>query len=171
MLSKAVVLFALAALQALILAGIVLVFQPLHSPIDVYVAVLLIVILTAFAAVGMGLLVSGWVRNQDQATSFIPLVLIPQLFFGGSIVATAQMSAPLRAVTKVVVTQWSYAGLGAAIDMNKRIAESPNYSKVSSFGKDYFTLSRGSTYLVLGGFVAAFMLLTAWLLKRRARAV
>src|SRR5205823_5952512 len=143
------VLILLAQIPVLALAGIVLVFQPLHSHLDIYVAVLLIVVLTAFAAVTMGLLVSGVVRNQDQATSFIPLVLIPQLFFGGSIVATAQISAPLRAVTKVVVTQWSYAGLGAAIDMNKRIAESPDYSKVSSFGKDYFTLSRGTTYLVL----------------------
>jgi ABC-type multidrug transport system ATPase subunit/ABC-type multidrug transport system permease subunit len=170
LLSKAVVLFTLAAIQALILAGIVLVFQPLHSHLSVYGAVLLIVLLTAFAAVGMGLLVSAVVRNQDQATSFIPLVLIPQLFFGGSIVATAQMSAPLRAITKVVVTQWSYAGLGAAIDMNGRIAEDPNYSKVSTFGTHFFTLSRGTTYLVLAGFVAAFLLLTAWLLKRRARA-
>jgi ABC-type multidrug transport system permease subunit len=132
--------------------------------------VLLIVVLTAFAAVTMGLLVSAVVRNQDQATSFIPLVLIPQLFFGGSIVATAQMSAPLRAITKVVVTQWSYAGLGTTIDMNKRIAESPAYSKVSSFGTHYFTLSRGSTYLVLGAFVLGALLITAWRLKRNARA-
>ena len=168
--SKAAVLFTLAAIQALVLTGIVLVFQPLHSQLDVYAAVLLIVVLTAFAAVAMGLLVSAVVRNQDQATSFIPLVLIPQLFFGGSIVATAQMSAPLRAVTKVVVTQWSYAGLGAAIGMNKRIAESPNYSKVSSFGPHYFSLSRGSTYLILAAFVIGFLLITAWLLARRARA-
>ncbi|HEV3282672.1 MAG TPA: FHA domain-containing protein [Solirubrobacteraceae bacterium] len=167
--SKTAVLFTLAAIQSLVLTGIVLVFQPLHSHLDVYASVLLIVVLTAFAAVAMGLLVSAVVRNQDQATSFIPLVLIPQLFFGGSIVATAQMSAPLRAVTKVVVTQWSYAGLGAALSMNKRIAESPNYSKVSSFGPHYFTLSRGSTYLILAAFVIGFLLITAWLLARRER--
>ena len=46
----------------------------------------------------MGLLISAAVRNQDQATSFIPLVLIPQLFFGGSIVPVATMSAPLAAI-------------------------------------------------------------------------
>ena len=169
LLSKAVVLFTLAAIQAIVLSGIVLAFQPLHSHLDVYATVLLIVVLTAWAAVSMGLLVSALVRNQDQATSFIPLVLIPQLFFGGSIVAVAQMSTPLRAVTKVVVTQWSYAGLGAAIHMNQRIAESPNYSKVSAFGKHYFTLSRGSTYLILGAFILGFLLITAWLLARRAR--
>ena len=170
LLSKAIVLFTLAAIQALILTGIVLLFQPLHAHLDVYAAVLIIVVLTAFASVSMGLLVSAAVRNQDQATSFIPLILIPQLFFGGSIVATATMSAPLRAITKIVVTQWSYAGLGAAIDMNGRIAESPNYSKVSTFGHHYFTLSRGSTYLILAAFIAVFFLLIAWTLKRRARA-
>jgi ABC-type multidrug transport system permease subunit len=167
--SKAIVLFTLAAIQALALAGIVLVFQPLHSHLSVYGAVLLIIVLTAFASVCMGLLVSGVVRNQDQATSFIPLVLIPQLFFGGSIVAVAQMSAPLKAITKVVVAQWSYAGLGTAIDMNKRIAESPNYSKVSSFGSHFFTLSRGSTYLILGAFIVGLLLATALLLRRHAR--
>jgi ABC transport system ATP-binding/permease protein len=169
LLSKALVLFALAAVQALVLAGIVLAFQPLHSSLHVYATVLAIVLLTAFAAVSMGLLVSAVVRNQDQATSFIPLVLIPQLFFGGSIVAIAQMSAPLRAITKVVVTQWSYAGIGAAIDMNQRIAESPNYAKVSSFGKHYFTLSAVDTYLVLAAFILAFMLISAWRLRSHAR--
>jgi ABC-type multidrug transport system ATPase subunit len=170
LLSKAIVLFTLAALQALVLTGIVLVFQPLHSHLDVYAAVLLIVVLTAFAAVSMGLLVSAVVRNQDQATSFIPLVLIPQLFFGGSIVATADMSGPLRAVTKVVVTQWSYAGLGDVIDMNGRIASDPNYSRVSRFGHDYFTLSRGSTYLILAAFIIGLFLIVAWILRRRAQA-
>jgi ABC-type multidrug transport system ATPase subunit/ABC-type multidrug transport system permease subunit len=170
LLSKAIVLFTLAAIQALVLTGIVLVFQPLHSHLDVYAAVLLIVVLTAFAAVSMGLLVSAVVRNQDQATSFIPLILIPQLFFGGSIVATADMGGALKAVTKVVVTQWSYAGLGTAVDMKGRIASDPNYSRVSRFGHDYFTLSRGTTYLVLAAFIAVFFVAVAWALKRRAQA-
>jgi hypothetical protein len=125
---------------------------------------------TGFSAVSMGLPGSAVVRNPDQATSFIPLVLIPQLFFGGSIVAIADMSGPLKAITKVVVTQWSYAGLGAAIDMNGRIAASPNYSRVARFGHDYFTLSRGSTYLILTAFIVGLFLMVAWTLKRRAQA-
>jgi ABC-type multidrug transport system ATPase subunit/ABC-type multidrug transport system permease subunit len=168
--SKALVLFTLAAIQAIVLTAIVLVFQPLHEPKSVYLAVFAIVVLTAFAAVSMGLLISAFVRNQDQATSFIPLLLIPQLFFGGSIVATAEMSAPMREATKVVVTQWSYAGLGAAIDMNGRIASDPKYGKVARFDHAYFTLSRGATYLILAGFILVTFMATAWVLKRRARA-
>jgi ABC-type multidrug transport system ATPase subunit/ABC-type multidrug transport system permease subunit len=168
--SKAVVLFTLAAIQAIVLTGIVLVFEPLHESKGVYLAVFAIVVLTAFAAVSMGLLISAVVRNHDQATSFIPLLLIPQLFFGGSIVATAEMSTPMREATKVVITQWSYAGLGSAIDMNGRIASDPKYGQVSRFGHDYFTLSRGATYLILAGFVLVTFIATAWVLKRRARA-
>ncbi len=170
LLSKAIVLFTLAAVQAVVLTGIVLLFQPLHQPPGVYLAVIVIVVLTACAAVSMGLFISAAVRNQDQATSFIPLLLIPQLFFGGSIVATAEMSAPMREATKVVVTQWSYAGLGAAIDMNGRIADDPKYGKVARFDHDYFTLSRASTYLILAGFTIVVFLGTAWVLRRRARA-
>ena len=170
MISKAIVLFTLAAIQAVALTAIVLLFQPLHESPAVYGGVMLIVVLTAIAAVSMGLLISAIVRNQDQATSFIPLLLIPQLFFGGSIVATAEMSAPMREATKVVVTQWSYAGLGAAIDMNGRIHDDPKYGKVSRFDHHYFTLSRPSTYMILVGFTLITMILTAWVLKRRARA-
>jgi hypothetical protein len=112
----------------------------------------------------MGLLMSSAVRTQDQATSFIPLVLVPQLFFGGSIVTVASMSAPLAAISKAVVAQWSYSGLGSAIDMNARIAHSPNYSKVSEFGRDYFAIAPGRVYLALGvflvvEFVGMFLLL------------
>jgi ABC-type multidrug transport system ATPase subunit/ABC-type multidrug transport system permease subunit len=169
LLSKGIVLFALAAIQALLLTGIVLAFQPLHEKAGVYGALLLIMVLTAFAAVTMGLFVSAAVRNQDQATSFIPLVLIPQLFFGGCIVATPEMSAPMRAITKAVVTQWSYAGTGSAIDMNGRIAADVKYARVSKFGQDYFTLSHSATYLVLTGFVLVGFLGVAWMLKRRSQ--
>src|SRR5439155_5988902 len=166
LLSKAAVLFTLAAIQALVLTGIVLVFQPLHSQLDVYAAVLLIVVLTAFAAVAMGLLVSAVVRSQDQATSFIPLVLVPQLFFGGSIVPVATMSAPLAALSKAVVASWSYAGLGSAIDLNDRIARSPAYAKVSRFGTDYFAISVGRVYLALVIFLIVFFVGARLLLRR-----
>jgi ABC transport system ATP-binding/permease protein len=162
--SKAVVLFTLAAVQTLLLAAIVFAFQPLHEPRDAYVTILAVLVLTSFVAVAMGLLMSAAVRTQDQATSFIPLVLVPQLFFGGSIVPVATMSAPLAGVSKAVVAQWSYGGLGSAISLNDRIAHSPAYAKVSRFGDDYFAIASGRVYLALGvflvvGFAGMFLLL------------
>ena len=72
LLSKAIVLFTLAAIQAVVLTGIVLFFQPLHESPAVYFAVLLIVVLTAFAAVSMGLLrsrLSCATRTRRRASS------------------------------------------------------------------------------------------------------
>jgi ABC-type multidrug transport system ATPase subunit/ABC-type multidrug transport system permease subunit len=147
--SKAVVLFTLAAVQTLLLAAIIFAFQPLHEARGAYLTIVGLLILTACAAVGMGLLMSSAVRTQDQATSFIPLVLVPQLFFGGSIVPIATMSAPLAGLSKAVVAQWSYAGLGSAIDLNNRISHSPAYEKVSRFGDSYFAIATSRVFLAL----------------------
>jgi hypothetical protein len=114
----------------------------------------------------MGLLMSAAVRTQDQATSFIPLVLVPQLFFGGSIVPIATMSAPLAALSKAVVAQWSYAGLGSAIDLNDRIAHSPAYAKVTRFGDSYFAIAPGRVYLALGVFLVVEFVGMYLLLRR-----
>ena len=166
LLSKAVVLFALAAIQALLLAAIILALQPLHGSLSTYATVLGLLILTAWAAVGMGLLMSAAVKTQDQATSFIPLLLVPQLFFGGSIVPVATMSAALAALSNAVVAKWSYAGLGSAVDMNTRIAHSPAYAKVSRFGDDYFAIAGSRVALALVLFIAVFFIGVRLLLRR-----
>jgi ABC-type multidrug transport system ATPase subunit/ABC-type multidrug transport system permease subunit len=164
--SKGSVLFALAAIQTLVLAGIVFAFQPLHESNRTYLIVIALLVCTAFAAVGMGLLMSAAVKTQDQATSFIPLVLVPQLFFGGSIVPVATMSAPLAALSNAVVAKWSYAGFGSAIDLNTRIAHSPAYAKVSRFGDDYFAIATGRVLLALGVFMLVSFVGIFFLLRR-----
>ena len=79
-------------------------------------------------SVGVGLLVSASVRSEDQATSFIPLVLIPQLLFAGAIVPVAAMVQPIKAISKLVYSQWAFAGTGNAIDMNQRIGANPRFA-------------------------------------------
>ncbi|MEA2271115.1 MAG: transport system ATP-binding/permease protein [Solirubrobacteraceae bacterium] len=166
--SKVAVLFVLAAVQSLLLAGIVFAFQPLHGSRATYVTVALVLVLTAFAAVAIGLLMSAAVRTQDQATSFIPMLLIPQLFFGGSIVPVATMSEPLAQASKVVVAQWSYAGMGSALDLNARIAADKAYAQVSRIGTEFFDVAAVPVYLILGGFVLAALGGVALLLRRQA---
>jgi ABC-type multidrug transport system permease subunit len=166
--SKAVVLFTLAAVQTLLLVAIIFAFQPLHHPLGTYGVVVVMLLLTAFAAVGMGLLMSAAVRTQDQATSFIPLILIPQLFFGGSIVPIATMSAPLAALSKVIVANWSYAGLGSELGLNARIAADRAYSRISGFGTEYFDAASRSVVLILIAFMVVSFVGAALLLRRQA---
>jgi len=166
--SKAIILFVLAAVQTVALAAIIFAFLPLDEPPQTYLVVIVILLVTAFAAVGTGLAVSAAVRTEDQATSFIPLALIPQLFFGGLLVPVATMSPPLEAISKAVVVTWAYAGVGEAIGANERIAANSEYAKVSRIGDDFFAVPQMDTFIVLGGFVVVLFALTALLLTRRA---
>jgi ABC-type multidrug transport system ATPase subunit/ABC-type multidrug transport system permease subunit len=166
--SKAAVLFALAALQTFLLAAIVFGFQPLHEPRDTYFLVLGMLVLTALGAVGMGLMMSAAVRTQDQATSFIPLLLIPQLFFGGSIVPIATMSAFLAGLSNIIVAQWAYAGVGSAVGLNGKIAADRAYARISQFGTEYFDAATRSVVLVLVLFVVVSFAVVALLLRRRS---
>jgi ABC transport system ATP-binding/permease protein len=169
LISKAVVLFGLAAIQTLALAGIVFVFQPLHEPVGTYLAVAAILVLTSLVAVGMGLTVSALVESQDQATSFIPLVLIPQLLFAGSIVSVKSMGEPVQTLSHLVFSRWSFAGTGSAVDLNGRIAQDASFARFNKYGTDFFTLSTATTCLILAGFLVAFFAAVAVLLRRHLR--
>jgi hypothetical protein len=93
-------------------------------------------------------------------------VLVPQLFFGGSIVPVATMSTGLAIVSNAVVAKWSYAGFGSAIDLNGRIADSPALAKVSKFGNDYFAIAPLTVDLALVVFVLVFFAGIYGLLRR-----
>ena len=47
-----------------------------------------------------GLTISALVRTTTQAVMWVPLLLIPQILFGGFVVSIPEMSKPVRAVAK-----------------------------------------------------------------------
>ena len=53
------------------------------------------IVCTAFAAVSIGLAISALARTAMQAVMAVPLVLIPQILFSGSVVETNQMTSPV----------------------------------------------------------------------------
>ena len=60
----------------------------------------------------MGLAISSAVTTEDQATSFNPLALIPQLLFAGAIVPLIQMGAPIELLSRVMFAngRWPRSG-------------------------------------------------------------
>jgi ABC-type multidrug transport system ATPase subunit len=167
LLSKAAVLFTLAAVQTTALAALVFALRPLHEPASAYLQVGLILMVTSAAAVSLGLLISSAVRSQDQATSFIPLALIPQLFFAGAIVPVARMVEPIATLSALVPAQWSFAGAGTAIHMNARIAADPGFHQSNSYGLRFFDVSMALTCLTLGVFILLLLTAAALVLRRR----
>jgi ABC-type multidrug transport system permease subunit len=165
LLSKAAVLFSLAAIQTAALLAIVLLIRPLHEPPAVYIRLVLILVITSAVAASLGLLISSVVRSQDQATSFIPLALIPQLFFAGAIVPVARMGEPVSTLSAVIPAQWSFAGAGTALDMNARIASDARFT--NGYGHKFFDVSTPLASLTLVVFAALFLAAAAFALRRR----
>lgn len=169
--AKAAILFAIAALQCLLLLAVVAVLRPFHAPLGTYGEVLALLVLTSWSMVGLGLLVSAVARSVDQATSVIPLLLIPQLLFGGALVALERMGPVISVLADLTVSRWAFAGVGSAINMNLRLVEEPKAAQLSGYGTQFFSIQPSVAALVLLGFTAAALLGAALLLARRSRDV
>jgi ABC transport system ATP-binding/permease protein len=166
--SKLTVLFLFAVAQTLTFSVLVLVQRPLHEPGSVLVELLAVLVLSSWIAVLLGLLVSAYATSEDQATAIIPLLLVPQLLFGGAIVSLEDMSAPMRALAGLVPARWSFAGSGNAIDLQERLTEDPRTQAGHHYGPDFFTLSFGRFLLVSLVFGAVLLGLLRLLIRRRA---
>ncbi|MGO9973283.1 MAG: FHA domain-containing protein [Solirubrobacteraceae bacterium] len=150
LISKAIVLFTLSAVQIAILAAVLFAMRPLFAPTSVYTQVIVILMLTGFAAVGMGLLASTLARSEDQSTSFIPLILIPQLLFGGSLIPLAGKSLGIKVLAGLMVSRWAFAGLGSALHLD----DSPY---IASRYPGFFTHSPWLMALIVAIFAAIFL--------------
>jgi ABC-type multidrug transport system ATPase subunit len=171
LISKVAVLWALVALQVVLNVGVLLIFRPLDEPASVYFAVFALLIVTGFAAVGMGLLISTLANSEDQSMSLLPLALIPQILFAGTIVTVARMAQPAKTISYVITSQWSLAGLGTQLGMNGRIATDPQFARVNPFGTHFFDVPLAWSLLVQAGFFVAFIAIVSVLLHRRLRAI
>lgn len=54
----------------------------------------------AIVGVGIGLVISCLVRSATQAVMWVPLVLIPQILFGGFVISVPEMSSGVRSVAR-----------------------------------------------------------------------
>jgi ABC-type multidrug transport system ATPase subunit len=57
---------------------------------------------TAVVGVAIGLAISALVQNSAQAVMWVPLLLIPQILFGGVVLSLPELSAGARAVCMVI---------------------------------------------------------------------
>jgi len=153
------------ALQTSILFALVVVFRPTEATIAVIGLCLAILVLTGMVAVAMGLVISASVRTEEQAASILPLVLIPQLLFAGAIVPVAAMSEPVARLSALAFSQWSFSGLGIALDMSGRISADTAFASASRFGTAFFGHSVGLSLAILSLFALVFLLST-WLVLR-----
>ncbi|MGI8439555.1 MAG: ATP-binding cassette domain-containing protein [Thermoleophilaceae bacterium] len=194
--SKLVVLFALAAVQMALLCGIIFALIPPDEPRATIAVMYGVLTLTSWVAIAMGLLVSAAATSEDQATSVIPLTLIPQLLFTGALVPVAAMHPVVAKLSGLAFGQWTFASLGTAVDMKARIAgeidaesgvnlsalsalgpetaarvrdfRAEQLSRVNEFGPTFFSIPQLDAYAILGGFLAVLLVGALLLLRPRS---
>jgi ABC-type multidrug transport system ATPase subunit/pSer/pThr/pTyr-binding forkhead associated (FHA) protein/ABC-type multidrug transport system permease subunit len=162
--AKSSLLFLLSFVQCALLVVVATAVQPLHTGLPSYFGLLALLILASWSTVALGLVVSTVARSVDQATSMIPLLLIPQLLLGAALVPLARMSSAVRAVADLMVSRWAFAGSGNLIHMNTRLADAPSIAALSGYGKRFFALSPVVAATVLAGFTVLLLSVTGALL-------
>ena len=164
--SKLIVLFSLMVLQTLLYCAVLFAFLPLHDPATTYLEVYTLLVATGFVAIAVGLLISAAVSSDAQAMTCTPLAVIPALIFTGTIVPVASMAAPAHALAFVTFERWSLAAVGAAVNMNARMAETPGFTQITHFGTHFFTTTYAAGLLIQGAFLTVFLAGTLTLLRR-----
>jgi hypothetical protein len=157
------VLGGLAVVQSLLLLLVVALIRP-GAPDEA--ALLGIVLATTWTAMAMGLLISAWVKTENQAVSLIPLALIPQLLFAGQIVPYASMASVLKVISYVILARWAFAGAGHAADIPLRLS---THELAATFGDGFFSIGPLSAVGIMALFAGLFTALTLARLPRAAR--
>ncbi len=118
MFSKILVLALLCLLQTAMLVLIVNIVVPFQQGIflPALLEVYITMALTALAGLMVGLTVSAIAPNTDRAMSFIPIILIPQVIFSGTVFAFKDWFTQLLSL--LFVSRWSMAALGSSIGLH-----------------------------------------------------
>ena len=107
--SKLAVLSVIVGLQCVLLFGFLRLFHitgMMSLPGDNFgLSQLLVVILTSIVGISLGLFISAIVKTSEMATSLVPLLLIPQIIFGG-LVGVPKGTA--KYVGTIMPATWSF---------------------------------------------------------------
>ena len=176
MLSKIVVLGVLCLVQSLILVAVVEIFDPFKHSVFLppFLEVYITIALTSLAGLMLGLTISAVAPNNDRAMSFLPLLLLPQVIFAGTVFPLTNWFLQYPAMLFPI--RWAMAALGSTVGMhsdkfngdeivgNTYTYHSTLFSTYSHAQAQQFLLL---TWLALLIMIVVFGLVIAFFLKRK----
>lgn len=169
--SKLIVLLSLVTIQVFAYFMIVTFIKPTGTG---EMTLLAILILSGWVAVMLGLVVSAWAESEDQATGLIPILLVPQLLFGGALVTLHEMPSFVGGMASVIPSRWAYDAAGTAISMGARMGHVPPSGRPiasskglqEGYGPDFFHLEIFQFMLIVGVFFIVLFGLLSWMINR-----
>jgi len=127
--SKFTVLIFICLLQNLVMLGIIGAIIPYSlkrvnlvgaipvslTPIDAsWIKAYITMAMVSVAGVAMGLLLSAVVTNADRAASIVPIVLIPQVIFSGTLISYLDLPLAGKPLAWLMVGHWGVQAVGGA---------------------------------------------------------
>lgn len=155
--AKTWVLFLLTAVQSLLF---LLPAQAALGDLSMFPLHLFLMLIIAFSSIGLGLLVSTFVKTVFSAYTLVPFILIPQIVLGGLFVDFDKINPLLRrgeeeisgapAIAQIIHARWAFEMLAAAnVDFSplERLQEREKQEKAKIDGnKDVNTLEKLVAY-------------------------
>ncbi len=135
----------------------------------VYGELLLTLVLTGLVGLGLALYTSALVHTTQQATDMLSVWIMPQVLFGGALLAVRQMGIVGRILSVIAPVRWSFEELGHAVDLTQhfqtdtsRIGPGLAFEYANTFRRDPL-----QNWIILCFFIVVPIALTCVVLKRR----
>jgi len=154
----------LCLVQALISVVILFVMRdpPIHgiitsSLIEFFITFFLVI----FAADMLGILISSVVKNETQAMTVMPFVLILQLVMSGVIFALDDVAS---LISNITISKWGVNAIGSIANLNAM----PDTLVISNFNRDDFASVPGNlyrTWVILALFALSYIVISTVILK------
>ncbi len=156
MCSKIAVLALLCLMQSALLVVIIHTVEPLQQGIlwPALLEVYITLALTSLVGLMTGLAISAIAPSTDRAMSFIPIILIPQVIFSGTVFPFKDMVTQLFSM--IFATRWSMAALGSIVGLH-----SDKIARDTLFGSE--PIYRGMLFSTYHQIDAIRYLLLMWL--------
>jgi len=121
--AKVTVLAGLALVQTLLMVLVILIGfkSPQPALISWNLGLFITSFLTLCASFSMGLLISTIVKNSSQASSSLPLLLLPQIIFSGVLFDIG--SSASKFVSWLMISRWSVRAYATLLNVNALIPE------------------------------------------------
>jgi ABC-type multidrug transport system ATPase subunit/alpha-tubulin suppressor-like RCC1 family protein/CRP-like cAMP-binding protein len=169
-LSKASVLAPLLTVLLIVMVAILKLTGRLPGGgVGLYAQLLLTLMLTGFVGLSLAFFTSALVATPQQATDMLSLWIMPQVLFGGALLAIPAMNAVGRIISVIAPVRWSFEALGQVAGLRDIFVN--DTSRIGpglaiQYG-DSFSRNPAQNWIILGVFIVVPLVLTCVVLARK----
>ena len=126
-------------------------------------------LVVSIVGIALGLLLSAFVANPDRAASIVPIVLIPQIIFSGTLIKVADLPIAGKVIAWFVAGNWGVQAVGQASGVGDIVNASVQIQarQTNAIPKDPFYIGVWPAVLILLVMTAVSVAITVWALQRK----